>query len=252
MVPITRAHIVGSRIFQLGYISIVSIALANFIAPEKNFCFLILLLTMFLFSNMVIEDATYQTVDIRKAALLALGMLIVSISSLQDFLIRAFLGFAFFRIVYLLSVCIHCRKMSSFESVNDGYIETDPVPVAFLPCFAGGILIFIFVMQVSGKYFSVLWQLNTAINELIALYMEYSSLQARILIFLPWLLLEGLSWYLAKQHNGNIREGIGMGDVIVLPIFAAFFGMSIFFAIFTVSSFILFFAYFIRNLHQIH
>ena len=67
-----------------------------------------------------------------------------------------------------------------------------------------------------------------------------TSLMVALLVILLgiWLVVEALFHLLAKRFPEELEAGIGMGDVIVLPIFAAFLGLTAFTLVLFMSCFL--------------
>ncbi|MBR3721665.1 MAG: hypothetical protein IKN12_02785 [Selenomonadaceae bacterium] len=216
---ITRVRTAKNKLALMGGFALIgSMAYANYsVFP------MLLFVSLFIFADMMEEDAKYTTVDIRKAGALGLFFLIASKEPVGNFLLTALLAVLFFRIVYLLAILKYSKREKDIEVLGkDGKNEN---PIGLLPSF--GIAFFLL-----GLYLQITHQSEPIFllgfkNFLIEIGNIFSGIGILWILFLVlWIQLEiGVRWYKKKQ-DVEIVEGLGLGDVIVFPFFVAFLGIT--------------------------
>lgn len=205
----------------------VPICLTDFLDSQQRFSFVVFLAAMFLFWDMVCEDAADELVDIRKAGILAIGLCLSSRYTVAAYICQAGLVFAALRMCWMLTLRHH--RQTGEEST-----ERNTIRIPFLPCLAAALAILIFLMltRVKGdggiEFYSTIW---------IITYISDSMLLPDLpMVFfgIGYLAIEYFHWHFYRRKNDMIA-GIGMGDIYVLPLFAGFLGIPFFTVVFTTS-----------------
>ena len=186
---------------------------------------------MALFYIMIVEDWLEMTVDTRLTAILLVLLLFSSEEHIGNFLLTGLIVFLPLRAIFLASSL--WRSRSEDARLRESYVEYDgshPRVQPFLPSFGTALAIFALLEILRGY---VPLPFITALREAAELMWGVLSVEqgtAGVLVLvLLWGLLE--SAYRRRMRRVHLAEedaAIGMGDVIVLPIFAAFLGITTF------------------------
>ena len=181
-----------------------------------------LVAAMLLFANMMREDAKYLTVDIRKIILLAVFLLIACKIPVGNFLLTTAVAWLFLRLAYLADMIRSARR-----DVN--LLVTEPIPccrepLPLLPAFGVAlVMVALFLCNSAEPQFII--SLRESMSELVNL--AFVAFWPFCLLALLWAFLERF-YYRLKKSGATMTEGLGMGDVLVLPLFAAYLGMALF------------------------
>lgn len=173
-------------------------------------------LSMTLYINMVHEDITHLTVDIRKSILLGMGLCLCSARPYQEFLILYILYFAFLYLVFLTS-------LSFISPSEESERKTNEPRLGFLPCFAIALFMFAWIscdIPHPDIKPDIIFYISFYIFANTNLVFKFGA--AAIVGILFSCLFLRKQYYL--KRGKVIREGIGFGDILFLPAFAAFFG----------------------------
>lgn len=208
--------------------------LANFLDTELKGGFFWLLAVMALFWHMLREDAEQGTVDLRCILLLSAGLFLCSIHPAVIYWFSFLAYLILFRMLYVVSSLLEMSKnrllfLCHKQAINR---ETRPVtsgqmnPIPFLPCFGGGLFVLILAASFSSDILKPIWSLNDLLTLCISLLTG-----RQMLVILGGLLLVLSVFELILRYAKKYQKSvvcIGMGDVLVLPSFAAFLGGSFF------------------------
>lgn len=193
------------------------------------------------FAVMVVEDWRDSTVDVRWTAVLLVLLLFTSKQPAGNFIVTGFAAFLFFRIVFVLSALIRlrwcsCKKEQCIIQI-DGRGEKE-LYLAYLPSFGGALVAYSFATMLYNAPAVFLQQFE---DGFVGIWdMVPTSLMVGIIVSLLtiWGIIEAIFRFAMKRFPEEMKAGIGMGDVIVLPIFAAFLGISAFTLVLFLSCFI--------------
>ena len=194
------------------------------------------------FAVMIAEDWRDATVDVRLTAALLVFLLFASKQPVGNFLATGFAAFLFFRIVFVLSALVRLhgcsRKKEQCIIQIDGKAQMDEKYLAFLPSFGCALLVFSVAAILQNEPIALLREFHVTLD--VIWTMLPTSLMVALLVILIsiWLMVEALFHLLAKRFPKELEAGIGMGDVIVLPIFAAFLGLTAFTLVLFMSCFL--------------
>ena len=170
-----------------------------------------------LLSNMVLEDYYHQTVDIRKAAVLALLFGRLSPLPLNLFALRWISGCVMFGAFYLGA--LRCNGASA-ENAN----TSEPQALSFLPSFALALLADA-VYHISGRDlgdFVFLPEIDAAF--MTAWEIMPKTVCVGLFLLAVWFFYYGVRYIRARKNEYVIAEGIGFGDFLFLPLFTALLG----------------------------
>ena len=205
-------------LFGVAFSCIMSVMLVNFINMDLPGGFLILLCTMYLFCEMVQEDALHQTVDLRLMAVLAIGFFICSRYTVQDYLFTLVVYAVLFRLFFI--------GANLYGTLLHMSVQRKDVKIPFLPSLALGVVAMGIILSVFQDEASILW----LFSDLLSASIHQLSLAARGLVLLCLMAalvpLEVIYWLLRKKRTPLIV--FGMGDALILPNFAAFLGGAFF------------------------
>lgn len=204
--------------------------LANFLDTELKGGFFWLLAVMALFWHMLREDAEQGTVDLRCILLLSAGLFLCSIHPAVIYWFSFLAYLILFRMLYVVSSLLEMGKnwcLCHKQGISKESMSFDKrIPIPFLPCFGGGLFVLILAASFSSDILKPIWSLNDLLTLCIGLLTN-----RQMLVILGGLLLVlgvfELIWGYAKKYQKSV-VCIGMGDVLVLPSFAAFLGGSFF------------------------
>lgn len=234
MVNTTLARYLKNKVGYAAVSLLLAIPLANFLNAELRFGFFFLTAVFVLFWKMVLEDAEHGTIDIRCIALLATGLFLCSYQTALVYLFSFLIYLILFRMLYVASSLWEmgiqaCRQWHSHQKMphlTAGANDTaDSLPhgrVPFLPCFAGGLMVLVIIVTFLDDGAAPLWRFDDALDSCMILL----SGEQKMIILAVMLLALGIfeaGYWLAKKRCQPIIC-IGMGDVFVLPGFAAFLG----------------------------
>ena len=234
---IIKARIAINSLLKIIFIAFLSVHLANMISMEQSLrpisYFLLLVGSMCVFENMVVEDLEFKTVDIRKAVILAVLLCLASAKPVIEFLYILGMSFIFFRAICILSMLCSIFFNKPPEAIKNNSVPDNSIPL--LPCFAVSIVCICILMHINSE--SLFFQQFTDVLRII----EFT-------FFLPvyitsFFLLEITHYLIKKNCVYEAEEGLGMGDVLVLPSFAAFMGIPLFTITFILSLFLSIFAH---------
>lgn len=217
------AHYLKNKWLQLILAGIFAILLANLLDTDVPFCFVFLSGTMFLFVRMVIEDFEFRTIDLRYLFILSIGLLICSSRPWEIYGFEVLLYGGLFRIFFILSGFIELGLRKQKQDLEEMDLELVPsyTSIPYLPCFAVGILIVFGGLAFSLFSPSVYWMLDGMMDSSVrGLMAQHNTFLSATLIILIG--AEILYRVTAKKYQ--MIACIGMGDVLLLPSFAAFFG----------------------------
>lgn len=194
------------------------------------------------FAVMIAEDWLEATVDVRMTGALLVLLLLASNQPVGNFLVTGFAAFLFFRIVFVLSALIRlhgcsCKKEQCIIQI-DGQEQNCEKYLAFLPSFGCALFIFSLVTLFHDEPIVILRQFEQAFNGIWQMLPTSLMVALVVLLLGIWILVEALFHLLVKRFPEEAEAGIGMGDVIILPIFAAFLGISAFTLILFLSCFV--------------
>jgi len=228
--------------FRIPFLFICYLGLMEFVDVVHCLPFVLFVFGLAVFSVMIAEDWQEATVDVRLTAVLFVFLLFASSQPAGNFLVTGFAAFLFFRIVFVLSALVRlhgcsCKKEHCIIQI-DGQSQTEERYLAFLPSFGCALFVFSLTTLFRDEPIAILRQFEQAFNGI--WQMLPTSLMAAFLVLLLgiWTLIEGLFRHFSKHFPEEAEAGIGMGDVIVLPIFAAFLGISAFTLVLFLSCFI--------------
>lgn len=240
MVTLTLARYLRNKLILITAALFLAVPFANFINADFPCAFLLLLLSMLIFVRMVAEDAAFGTVDLRYTAILVLCLFLCSHYTASNYLFSLFSYLLLFRMMLIMSnlwaMLIPCQfrvfsKNKDTTEVSEE-LEDQPVPdcltmkLPFLPCFFGGLFCFLLLLTILNGDTDIIWNAN----EILDACVNFLSGSAKVLLLFSLLLADGLLelvYYYFKKRK-NVVHCFGMGDVIVLPNFAAFLGGSVF------------------------
>lgn len=235
--------------FGVPFSIICYLGMVDFTAAAHGIAYESFVLALVVFAVMVVEDWREATVDVRLTAILLVLLLLASRQPAGNFIITGFAAFLFFRSVFVLSALIRwhgcsCKKEECIIQIDGQSCEKF---LAFLPSFGGALLLFSISTLFITEPYTILRQFEDAFNGI--WMMIPTSLMAAIIVVLLgiWLLMEALFHQLKKRFPEDLEAGIGMGDVIVLPIFAAFLGLTTFTFVLFLSCFLHIGIFFCRN-----
>ena len=234
MVNTTLVRCLRNKVGYAAYPALLTFPLANFLNAELRFGFFFLAAVFALFWKMVLEDAEHGTIDIRCIALLTVGLFLCSHQSAPVYLFSFFIYLILFRMLYVASSLWEmgiqaCRQWRSRKEEAHPVVKADDTAeslprgrVPFLPCFAGGLLVLALIVTLLSDGAAPLWRFDDALDACMILL----SGEQKMIILAVMLLALGIfeaGYWLAKKRCQPIIC-IGMGDVFVLPGFAAFLG----------------------------
>lgn len=179
------------------------------------------------FADMAHEDRLTGFVDVRKAAALACFFLAGCSAQFSDFAGLFLVFFALLRIFYVAtSLCITLWMRNAREkAVPDDSDDEPAIPkncTPFIPDFLCGVLLFLAMLVGFGNNIPFLSELAYAMDK-IWMYMPlefFLKLCGALVAVLA--VLETSLWFVCRKYVQYI--GLGLGDVFVLPSFAALFG----------------------------
>ena len=183
---------------------------------------MLLFVTLFIFADMMDEDAKYTTVDIRKVAVLGVFFLLASKEPVGNFLFTALMTVFVFRIIYLLAILKYSRRIKKTEIIGEEKNSLNPI--GLLPSFGIAFFLFGLHLQITNQaepafllgFQNFLKETGTFLSQITLFW---------IIAVVLWIQLELIvRWY--KKQKVEIVEGLGMGDVVVFPFFAAFMGIT--------------------------
>lgn len=199
------------------------------------------ILGLAVFSVMIAEDWREATVDVRATAVLLVLLLLASNQPVGNFIATGFAAFLFFRIVFVLSALLRlrgcsCKKEQCIIQIEGK--EQEERYLAYLPSFGCALLVFSFATMLRDEPVAILRQFESAFDGIWLMVPTSFMVGILSLLLIIWILIEAIFHLVAKRFPEEMEAGIGMGDVIVLPIFAAFLGFSAFTLVLFLSCFI--------------
>ena len=222
---ITKVRTSKNKLTLMGGFSLIcSVAYSNY-----TISILLLFITLFLFADMMDENAKSLMVDIRKIAVLGLFLFLASKEPMGNFVMTAIVVFFIFRIIYLFSILKYSKHRKDIKTV----IENNDLAnsIGLLPSF--GIAFFLLglyleITQNKEPYF--LSGFQEFLKEVTGYLSEISLVWICLLIL--WLLLEFIVKRYTEQEDIETIKVLEMGDIIVYSFFAAFLGITPFLFIF--------------------
>lgn len=230
MVNTTLARYLRNKVGYVIYPVFLTFLLANFLNTELRFCFFVLVAVFILFWKMVLEDADHGTIDIRCIVLLTGGLFLCSHQSAPVYLFSFIVYLILFRMLYVASslwemgIQACCQWRFRKEEVHSVANTAKRIPhgrVPFLPCFAGGLLVLALIVTFLSDA-APLWQFDDALDACMILLSGKQKMIILAVMLLALGIFEAGYWLAKKRWQPIIC--IGMGDVFVLPSFAAFLG----------------------------
>lgn len=94
--------------------------------------------------------------------------------------------------------------------------------IPFVPCYALGVASFLAVLLAYCNRIPVITDLNDAMSMILSFMAPMTALYTLGVLIVAWVVLELISFFVFQRYKQVI--GLGMGDVLVLPTFAAFLG----------------------------
>lgn len=231
MVNTTLARYLRNKVWYAVYPVLLTFPLANFLNAEFRFGFFVLVAVFALFWQMVLEDADHGTIDIRCIAFLTGGLFLCSHQSAQVYLFSFSIYLILFRMLYVASslwemgiqACCQWRfRKEEVHSVANTAKSFSHGRVPFLPCFAGGLLVLALIVTFLSDGAAPLWRFDDALDACMILLSGKQKMIILTVMLLALGIFESVYWLAKKRRQPIIC--IGMGDVFVLPSFAAFLG----------------------------
>ena len=235
MVTTTLARAAENKFYRLLCMAILALLMAVCFANfTDNRYFGIFFLSMLLWTDMCYEDAITGLVDIRKILLLGISWMLCSYHIVGGFfvtyLIGLFVWVSFYFIMGIKANC--CQDNSDIEAMpvkeQENLRKRMDKRVPYLPFLLAGMMGMAVILTVFSDYFSgVLYkaQLGDMLYEefgypLIPFLMTFMAIGVLIIACIYRYLMK------RKRAQGKLilKPGIGMGDIILLPLFMAFFG----------------------------
>lgn len=192
-------------------------------------------------ADMVLEDAKDWVVDIRKAAAFAILMCFGTSFEGPDFLVRFALYFMILRIFYLvmsiaITLYMYEKKAENTREGEDEEEFGEAIPknsLPFIPCFYGGAVVFLGILMAFNGNIPLLSTLEAELLRIYA-FMPFGFFLLLVgHIAAVLVVLEIISFLVDRKYQQY--SGIGLGDIFVLPSFAAFFGGIYFTSMFAAS-----------------
>lgn len=231
MVNTTLARYLRNKVGYAVCPVLLTFPLANFLNAELRFGFFVLVAVFALFWKMVLEDADHGTIDIRCIALLTGGLFLCSHQSAPVYLFAFIVYLILFRMLYVASslwemgIQACCQWRFRNEDVHSVANTAKSFPngrVPFLPCFAGGLLVLALIVTFLSDGAAPLWRFDDALDACMILLSGKQKMIILTVMLLALGIFEYVYWLAKKRRQPIIC--IGMGDVFVLPSFAAFLG----------------------------
>lgn len=237
---ITKFRTSKNKLTLMGAFSLIgSNAYSNYTISE-----MLLFITLFLFADMMDEDAKSKTIDIKKIAVLGIFFFLASKEPMGNFIITAIVTFFIFRIIYLLGILKYSRK-NNIETLRENDTLTNSVKL--LPSFALAFFILGLYLEITHTKEPIFLLGFQEFLKETASFLSQSSL-FWICFLILWLLLEFMVKRYAKQEDVEIVEGLGRSDIIVFPFFAAFLGITPFLFILFLGCIIQLLQYLMKNI----
>lgn len=231
MVNTTLARYLRNKVGYAVYPVLLTFSLANFLNAELRFGFFVLVAVFAFFWKMVLEDADHGTIDIRCIAFLTGGLFLCSHQSAPVYLFSFIVYLILFRMLYVASslwemgiqACCQWRfRKEELHSVANTAKSFPHGRVPFLPCFAGGLLVLALIVTFLSDGAAPLWRFDDALDACMILLSGKQKMIILTVMLLALGIFESVYWLAKKRRQPIIC--IGMGDVFVLPSFAAFLG----------------------------
>lgn len=219
-------RLLGWLLLVFAWSVIIQLWLQNIVSAEAKWRIIPMALLLL---NMAAEDYFHQTVDIRKVVALALLLFYISPKPVYLLLLRWISGCVVFLAFY--AGALHYGEKGKFPKGLLQPQET-PVALAFLPSFALALAADAFLYF--GGYVldsSLLPEIHAFL--LLAWGFAPRAVCLWVAFLIGWYLFHGYRYIWHKDQKYAIVEGIGFGDVLVLPLFIAFFGWAEFSLIYT-------------------
>lgn len=223
---ITKVRTAKNKLIIMGGFALISSAAYS----NYSINFLILFIALCIFADMMLEDAKYMTVDIRKTVALGVFLLLASKEPIGNFIFTILVTMLIFRIIYLLAILKYSKKDTNTKTTPNQIIDENN-PIGLLPSF--GLAFFFFGAFLQATNFNVPHFILgfQEFLKVIGIFIAENTV-IWILILGFWFLIEFIVNRYKQSQDIVIVEGLGLGDVIVFPIFAAFLGISLFLFIF--------------------
>ena len=205
---ITKVRTSKNKLALMGGFSLIcSVAYSNY-----TISILLLFITLFLFADMMDENAKSLMVDIRKIAVLGLFLFLASKEPMGNFIITAIVVFFIFRIIYLFSILKCSKRRKDIKIVPESKDLSNSL--GLLPSF--GIAFFLLglyleISQNKEPYF--LSGFQEFLKEIAGYLSEISLVWICLLVL--WLSLEFMVKRYTEQKDIETIKVLEMGDIIV-------------------------------------
>lgn len=239
-------HLARRLLFAMPYLAICYLGLAAFADTENFVADNLFQIALFLFAFMIIEDWLDMTVDVRCTAVLAILLVLSSAQPAGNFLLTGVLAFICFRLFYLLSIVCHawrCKRQPCIQT--ESCTKVVPSAMPFLPSFGIGILCYALCCLLLPNALTFLEPIQDTMQVVYEAVAPQLVLVGIFIVLFAWLTAE-MVFRSYRKHWDDVEAGLGMGDVIVLPLFAAFLGITTFSLVLLLACFIHIGIYFFR------
>lgn len=223
------ARIAGNNCYRFvlgGLLSLfMTVGLVNF----SDGRFWVLWISMLLFINMCIEDWKTGLIDLRKAVALFTGLMVCSYHSPVSFVFTYVLAFFAWQLFYFFNIVTkNIGNGTGKEETGEAGGSIMKTRTPYLPFFfAGIVLAMVLVTMFADKFRGCLY--GRTIDDFIVAALGLYGVGIVIIILLLMLIAFKMichAWLKHREKKGKTVQaaGIGMGDIVILPIFLAFFG----------------------------
>lgn len=226
LAAVSGKRVLGWLTLVVGWSIVMQLWLQDAVASDMKWRIIPMSLVLL---NMVAEDYFRQTVDVRKVAVLGLLLFHLSTQPLYLLILRWGSGLIVFTAFYSGALHYISRDRVSKDFSLDG--DTS-LALAFLPSFACALFVAALIHFFGYAFDTTLFP---EINSFLLLFWAFAprAFCLCIAFLIGWYLFHGYRYIWHKDQKYAIVEGIGFGDVLVLPLFIAFFGWAEFSLIYT-------------------
>lgn len=221
---------------------IMAICFANF---TNNHYFGLCFLSMLLWTDMCYEDATTWLVDIRKILFLGVSLMVCSYRLAGGFFLTYLLGlFVWVMFYFIMGLkANYLRDNSAIEAMSANEQESlrkrMDKRVPYLPFLWTGMIGMAVIVTIFNDYFSgVLYKAQ--MGDILYEEFGYPVIPLLMVLMAICVLVTACIYrYLMKRKRAQgkliLKPGIGMGDIILLPLFMSFFGDGFFMGMMFIS-----------------
>lgn len=224
-------RIAENKYYQLILMGVLSLLTTAGLANFSNGRFWTLWMSMLLVINMCIEDWKTGLIDLRKAFVLFIGLLLCSYHSSISFIFTYALAFFAWQLFYFLNTVVkNIGNGGQADKEKTGNVVESIMKTRtpYLPFLLSGIVLAMILITLFADRFRGYLYGRTIDDFLVAALGIYGVGTVIIILLLILMILKKICcvWLRHRQKKGYTVQaaGIGMGDIVILPIFLTFLG----------------------------